>query len=159
MVQAIGEVARQTRIRPLAQQHWGEKLFCVLGNVVDAARFAMALFDVIEPIHKTGSDPRIHSLLRVALHYGPVHRRKDSLFGRPVYLGHNISHALLIEPVALPGFAFTSNKFAAALNTTAGHEFYCNFLGFRKLAQGRDSYMLYQLVYNQSARPALAKVA
>src|SRR3954470_11556846 len=35
MVQAIGEVARRTGIRPRAQQHWREKLFCVLDGVVD----------------------------------------------------------------------------------------------------------------------------
>jgi len=160
MFRAVRDATRKARVRLLAQQLARNNFFCVLRNVGEAARMAMTLFDVIEPIHADGWSPPTYSLLRVGLHYGTVYRIKDSFFGHPQYVGPNIHHALLIEPAAPPGSAVASCNFARYLNVAAGHPYRCKYLGFRRLlAEGPDSYPLYQLVYNQSLRPAPARVA
>ena len=62
-----------------------------------------------------------------------------------------IGRAARIEPVTVPGCAFTSEQFAACLTVEAPNEFVCEYLGDHDLAKDYDRCPLYRLMRREVA--------
>ena len=81
----------------------------------------------------------------MGIHAGPVYRHLDKIIARYNYFGSHVNRAARIEPVTLPGAAFTSEQFAAAVAVEAPQKFVCEFVGVEWLAKDYDRCALYRL--------------
>jgi class 3 adenylate cyclase len=132
---------------------WGDGLFIVFEDVVAAADFALRLLQQVKAetwelppaAAGTKAEPLVLAL-RVGLHTGPVYEYDSPLLGRPDYFGSHVNRAARIEPVTMPGCAYASEQFAAALAVRGGHDFACEFVGIEDLAKDYDRCPLYRLV-------------
>jgi class 3 adenylate cyclase/tetratricopeptide (TPR) repeat protein len=132
---------------------WGDGLFMVFEDVVPAADFALRLLEEIQAetwdLPPAGAATKAEPLalaLRIGLHTGPVYEYTSPLLDRTDYFGSHVNRAARIEPVTLPGCAYASEQFAAALAVRSGHDFACEFVGIENLAKDYDRCPLYRLV-------------
>jgi class 3 adenylate cyclase len=132
---------------------WGDGLFMVFENVVSAADFALRLLAQIKAekwdLPAAGAAVAAEPLglgLRVALHTGPVYEYQSPILDRKDYFGTHVNRTARIEPVTMPGCAYTSEQFAAALAVRSDHDFACEFVGNEELAKEYDRCPLYRLV-------------
>jgi class 3 adenylate cyclase/tetratricopeptide (TPR) repeat protein len=144
-LEEVTGVLRATAIQPNFCNTWGDGLYLVFDEVVEAAEVALRLLERIERLDWQQWQLAEPLSLRVGLHAGPVYRHKDPLIGRYNYFGSHVCRAARIEPVTTPGCAFASEQFAAALAVEPSHDFVCEFIGIEELAKGYDRCPLYRL--------------
>jgi class 3 adenylate cyclase/tetratricopeptide (TPR) repeat protein len=136
----------------LFRNTWGDGLYLVFADVVACADFALRLLQRLEKFdfdsfglsRKEKKKPGV----RIGLHTGPVFESRDPIIDRINYFGSHVSRAARIEPVTLPGSAFVSEQFAAALALATGHDLVCEYLGMQPLDKDYDICPLYRLIRN-----------
>ncbi len=124
---------------------WGDGLFLVFHDAADCADFAMKMLAWVEQVDWENIGLPADLTVRIAIHTGPVFPMMDSIIDRRNYFGTNVTRAARIEPVTMPGCAFTSEQFAAALMAGAQHDFACEYIGIQELAKGFGRCALYKL--------------
>ena len=130
----------------LTTNTWGDGLFLVFSDVVEAARLASALAHLAAQTDWAALGLTAQTNLRIALHAGPVYEIIDPVVRRSGFAGTHINRAARIEPVTPPGQVYVSEAFAAllALDDRAG-EFRCEYMGSVPLAKDYGRLRTYRL--------------
>ena len=124
---------------------WGDGLYVVLTNPVDAAACALALQDAFSGIgfETVGLSPQL--ALRLGAHVGPVFATEDPVIGRLAFMGSHVSRTARLEPVTPPGEVYVTEPFAAALALNPGHPFACDYVGHLPAAKEYGNLRMYRL--------------
>lgn len=138
---AVGALARP----PRHVETWGDGLFLVFDEPIDAALAALALLEA----HR-GLDLRALGLprgldLRISGHYGPVHLRTNPLTKAPAVMGAHVVVAARIEPDVAPGSACVSEALAGALATFHGDLVRCGYVGRTQARKGFPATPIFSL--------------
>jgi class 3 adenylate cyclase len=142
---SLVEAALKAGTEPLFGNTWGDGLYVVFDDVVPCADFALRFLESLEAVDWSALGLPKDSGVRIGMHAGPVFRGHDPIINRDNFFGSHVSRAARIEPVTVPGCAFVSEQFAAALAMTPGHDFLCEYLGIHELAKDYDRCPLYRL--------------
>jgi hypothetical protein len=128
----MGQMAKVVAALDAPPRHletWGDGLFLVFDQPVDAAVAALALLEAHRGLDlRTTGLPR-NMGLRIGGHYGPIHLRTNPLTGAPAVVGTHVVVAARIEPDVAPGSAYVSEALAGALATFHGDRFRCGYVG------------------------------
>lgn len=116
---------------------WGDGLFLVFDQPIDAALAALALLEAHKALDLRALGLPRSLGLRVAGHYGPVHLRTHPLTQAPAVIGTHVVVAARIEPDVAPGSAGISEALAGALATFHGDLVACGYVG---RTQGRKGF-------------------
>lgn len=122
---------------PTHIETWGDGLFLVFDQPIDAALAALALLEAHKALDLRALGLPRSLGLRVAGHYGPVHLRTHPLTQAPAVIGTHVVVAARIEPDVAPGSAGISEALAGALATFHGDRVACGYVG---RTQGRKGF-------------------
>ncbi len=124
---------------------WGDAIYIVFHDVVDAARFGLEIQSKIESLKfiPDGADTPLS--LRLAIHYGPVFDGVDGFIQTPSCFGSHVTHAARIEPVTPPGVVYVTEAMAAELKLIDEEAVTCDFVGPISSAKGFGDMLLYAL--------------
>jgi class 3 adenylate cyclase len=136
----------EDRIR--CRNSWGDAIYIVFHDVVDAARFGLEIQSKIEDLKfiPDGADSPLS--LRLAIHYGPVFDGVDGFIQTPSCFGAHVTHAARIEPVTPPGVVYVTEAMAAELKLIDEEAVTCDFVGPISSAKGFGDMLLYALREN-----------
>lgn len=122
---------------PLHLETWGDGLFLVFDEPIDAALAALALLETHQALDMRGLGLPRGLGLRIGGHYGPVHLRTNPMTKSPAVLGAHVVVAARIEPDATPGSVCVSEALAGALATFHADKVRCGYVG---RTQGRKGF-------------------
>jgi class 3 adenylate cyclase/tetratricopeptide (TPR) repeat protein len=94
---------------------WGDAIYAVLTDVVNAAGCALDLQEAMGEVDLVALQLPGHLALRLGAHVGPVFPIRDPMLGTRSFMGSHVSRTARIEPVTPPGAVFATEAFAAAL--------------------------------------------
>lgn len=143
---AISEMPAMRNHPPELKNTWGDGLYFVFADVLDAGEFALELAELMTPASKwveKGLPEKLN--LRIALHAGPVYSCLDPVTGRPNFTGTHVSRAARIEPVTPPGQVYASQEFAALAAAEQVSRFKCEYVGQTPLAKGFGTFPTYHV--------------
>lgn len=152
---AISEMPAMRKHPPELKNTWGDGLYFVFSNVLDAGEFALELAELMTPASKwveKGLPEKLN--LRIALHAGPVYSCLDPVTGRPNFTGTHVSRAARIEPVTPPGQVYASQEFAALAAAEQVSRFKCEYVGQTPLAKGFGTFPTYHVRRTQLSNVA-----
>ena len=115
--------------RPRHVETWGDGLFLVFDQPIDAAVAALALQEAHRALDLRSLGLPRSLGLRIGGHYGPVHLTINPLTQTPAVVGAHVVVAARIEPDVAPGSACVSEALAGALATFHGDRFRCGYVG------------------------------
>ena len=99
--------------KPIAVRNtWGDGLFLVLEDALDAALLALEIQACVSML---ASNLRFPLKMRIALHYAPVLLMTDAISRRPNAVGPGVSRAARLEPATAPGSVYASEALATQL--------------------------------------------
>lgn len=138
------EIAK-TENTPAFVNTWGDGLFMVFDELLDAAEFSLGLCKMLAE-----TDWEDHGLpadlnIRIGLHTGPVFKANDPIIKKENYFGTHVNKAARIEPVAQPGSVYASEQTASILSLDANIGYVCDRLGNIQLAKNFSTEVLYRL--------------
>ncbi|ADG12141.1 adenylate/guanylate cyclase domain-containing protein [Caulobacter segnis] len=134
----LAEVVEALQAPPIHIETWGDGLFLVFDQPIDAALAALDLLEAYRAVD-LGALGLPRSLgLRIGGHYGPVHLGTNPLTKAPAVVGAHVVVAARIEPDAAPGSAYVSEALAGALATFHGDRVRCGYVG---RTQGRKGFV------------------
>jgi Adenylate and Guanylate cyclase catalytic domain len=134
----LAEVVEALAAPPIHIETWGDGLFLVFDQPIDAALAALGLLEAYRDVD-LGALGLPRSLgLRIGGHYGPVHLGTNPLTKAPAVVGAHVVVAARIEPDAAPGSAYVSEALAGALATFHGDRVRCGYVG---RTQGRKGFV------------------
>ena len=136
---------RSLKAAPTFSNTWGDGLYLVFDRVADGAQAALRLLERAQQLNWKDLGLAETTPVRIGIHAGPVFSDMDPIIRRRNYFGSHVNRAARIEPVTMPGCAFTSEQFAALLAMEPGHEFVCEYVGVEPLAKEYDRCPLYRL--------------
>jgi len=128
----MGRMAETIEGLPAPPRHietWGDGLFLVFEQPIDAALAALALLEAHRTLDLEALGLPRGLGLRIGGHYGPVHLRTNPLTKAPAVIGAHVVVAARIEPDAAPGSACVSEALAGALATFHGDQVRCGYVG------------------------------
>jgi hypothetical protein len=128
----MGQMARTIERLAAPPSHvetWGDGLFVVFDQPVDAALAALALLEAHKALDLRALGLPRSLGLRIGGHYGPVHLRTNPLTRTPAVIGAHVVVAARIEPDVAPGSACVSEALAGALATFHGDSVRCGYVG------------------------------
>jgi class 3 adenylate cyclase len=152
---AISEMPAMRNHPPELKNTWGDGLYFVFSDVLDAGEFALELAELMTPASKwveKGLPEKLN--LRIALHAGPVYSCLDPVTGRPNFTGTHVSRAARIEPVTPPGQVYASQEFAALAAAEQVSRFQCEYVGQTPLAKGFGTFPTYHVRRTQPQNEA-----
>ena len=123
--------------RPCHVETWGDGLFLVFDQPIEAALAALALLEAHRSLDLRALGLPRGLGLRIGGHYGPVHLRTNPLTKAPAVIGAHVVVAARIEPDVAPGSAYVSEALAGALATFHGDRVRCGYVG---RTQGRKGF-------------------
>ncbi|MEE8320255.1 MAG: TRAFs-binding domain-containing protein, partial [Gammaproteobacteria bacterium] len=141
----VAEVIRESSCKPSFCNTWGDGLFMVFDNVVDAADFSLRLRDMILARDWAKVGLPEDTSIRIGLHSGPVYGALDPIIQKNNYYGSHVNRAARIEPIATPGAVFMSEQTACLLAASGNTEYECDYLGIMELAKKFGHGVLYRL--------------
>ncbi len=141
----IAQLIERSPEAPVHKETAGDGFYFVFRRARDAGLFALAMRDLVSGIdwEARGLPPTMG--LRVALHYGPVHRLVDPITGQQKYTGPHTSRTARIEPITPPGQVYASQAFAAVAANTAVDDLAFEYVGRTALAKKAGSLPLYHV--------------
>ncbi|MBV8714701.1 MAG: DUF4071 domain-containing protein [Chloroflexi bacterium] len=142
---AIGQLVASSANAPVFTNTWGDGLFFVFRNVVDAGTFALSLRDLVNTTDWVARGLPAELNLRIGLHAGPVFGSRDPITGRAGYFGTHISRAARIEPITPPGHVYASEPFAALSELVSNRIFTCEYVGQTPQAKGYGTFPTYHV--------------
>jgi hypothetical protein len=122
---------------PRHVETWGDGLFLVFDQPIDAALGALALQEAHRALDLRALGLPRGLGLRIGGHYGPVHLGVNPLTKTPAVVGAHVVVAARIEPDVAPGSACVSEALAGALATFHGDRVRCGYVG---RTQGRKGF-------------------
>ena len=138
----VGELAKDSRHRPVMKNTWGDGVYLVFATMRDSGLFALELCEELAQVN--WSEKRLPEMrVRIGLHAGPVFRCTDPVTHRTTYIGAHVSRAARIEPVTPPGNVYASQPFAALAAAEGVSEFRCDYVGQTSLAKKYGTYPTY----------------
>ncbi len=138
--EVMGRIAEAVGALDAPPQHvetWGDGVFLVFDQPIDAALAALALLEAHRALDLGALGLPRGLGLRIGGHYGPVHLRTNPLTKAPAVMGAHVVVAARIEPDAAPGSAYVSEALAGALATFHGDVVRCGYVG---RTQGRKGF-------------------
>lgn len=127
---------------------WGDGVFMVFRDVVDAARAALHFRDRVSGRDWAALGISEAMGVRVALHAGPVMAwKEDPLSGRPQFCGRNIARAARIEPITEVNEVYASDGFAALLKRRRAEDLSLEYVGSVPLAKAYGSQRIFRLAW------------
>lgn len=133
----IAEAVAALAAPPLHVETWGDGVFLVFDQPIDAALAALALLEAHKALDLGALGLPLGLGLRIGGHYGPVHLRTNPLTKAPAVMGAHVVVAARIEPDVAPGSAYVSEALAGALATFHGEVVRCGYVG---RTQGRKGF-------------------
>lgn len=133
----MAETVEGLTVRPSHVETWGDGLFLVFDQPIDAALAALALLEAYRGLDLTALGLPRDLGLRIGGHHGPVHLRTNPLTKAPAVMGAHVVVAARIEPDVAPGSAYVSEALAGALATFHGDQVRCGYVG---RTQGRKGF-------------------
>lgn len=136
----MGRMARVVEGLDSGPRHvetWGDGLFLVFDQPIDAALAALALQEAHRALDLRALGLPRGLGLRIGGHYGPVHLGVNPLTKTPAVIGAHVVVAARIEPDVAPGSACVSEALAGALATFHGDRVRCGYVG---RTQGRKGF-------------------
>lgn len=129
----------------LYRNSWGDAIYVVFDNAVDAASFSLSIQHVIEDMafKPIGYDEALR--LRLGAHFGPIYRGVDQLCEVETYYGSHVTRAARIEPVTPAGKVYVTEPMAAALALSGVEEIDSDYVGPVPLAKDYGEIRMYQL--------------
>jgi class 3 adenylate cyclase/tetratricopeptide (TPR) repeat protein len=144
-LEEVAAVLRALRCPPIFSNTWGDGLYLVFDHVVDCAEAALHLLERVDQLDWKGLGFGATTPVRTGIHAGPVFSGIDPIIGQRNFFGSHVNRAARIEPVTIPGCAYTSEQFAALLAVEPNHHFVCEYIGIEVLAKQYDRCPLYRL--------------
>lgn len=138
--------------RPVLVETWGDAVFLVYDDVLEAAAAAMELCNSLGTQRQSAASLLDALAVRVSAHYGSTFDVIDPFTGRSACLGTHVSRAARIEPVTPPGVVYVSESFAARLAIKDSPLFRTEFVGTTKLAKKFGSLPIFRLVVQRRDR-------
>jgi tetratricopeptide (TPR) repeat protein len=123
----------------------GDGIYIVLGSVREAAACSIAMHEVLSPARLQSVGLPGHLKLRISAHAGPVRRMFDRVIRRHRYCGTEVIRTARIEPVTPPGETYVTEQLAAALASSSGAHWRCDYVGIQPMAKGYGSCRMYSL--------------
>jgi len=141
----LAEVVETLAEPPVHIETWGDGLFLVFDQPIDAARAALALLEGYRAVDLRALGLPRGLGLRIGGHYGPVHLRTNPLTKALAVIGAHVVVAARIEPDATPGSACVSEALAGALATFHGDQVRCGYVGRTQGRKGFPSMPIFSL--------------
>ena len=129
----------------LYRNSWGDAIYVVFQDAVQAARFALSIQGIIEEMKYTPKGTSKTLRLRLGGHFGPIYQGRDQLCEVDTYYGSHVTRAARIEPVTPPGKVYVTEPMAAALVLSGNAEVECEYVGPVPLAKDYGEIRMYQL--------------
>jgi class 3 adenylate cyclase/tetratricopeptide (TPR) repeat protein len=123
---------------------WGDALYVVIDDVVEAARCALDLQRALADLDLPALGLPTDLSLRLGAHLGPVLPVYDPVLNLPAFMGSQVSRTARIEPVTPPGVVYVSERFAAALSL-ADAGFDLDYVGHLMAAKDYGRLRMYRL--------------
>lgn len=143
----VAELVRDSKLKPLKKNTWGDGLFFVFNSVLTTGRFALDLSERVADRRadwaRQGLPPEID--LRTGVHAGPVFTCTDPVTARPNCIGMHVSRTARIEPITPEGQVYASQEFAALAEAEGIEEFECNYVGQTEFAKKYGTFPTYHL--------------
>lgn len=146
-------IARSIGHLATAPQHvetWGDGVFLVFDQPVDAAEAAVAILAGHRRLNLGAHELPRWLALRIGGHFGPVHSRINPILGTQAFVGAHVVVAARIEPNVAPGSAYVSEAFAAVLATFHGDRFQCGYVGRTKARHDFPPMSIFNLARRRS---------
>jgi class 3 adenylate cyclase len=141
---AFGKVLERHGSAVLYANTWGDGIFVVLSEALDAARCAIELQAAMTGLDlpAVGLPPTL--ALRLGGHFGPVFEAQDPVQRYKNFFGAHVSRTARIEPVTPPGEVYVTEPFAARL-ALGNADFACDYVGQVPAAKGYGTMRMYNL--------------
>jgi hypothetical protein len=141
----MAKVVEGLDARPCHVETWGDGLFLVFDQPIDAAVAALALQEAHRALDlRSFGLPRSLGL-RIGGHYGPVHLTTNPLTQTQAVVGAHVVVAARIEPDVAPGSACVSEALAGALATFHGDRLRCGYVGRTRGGKGFPATPIFNL--------------
>lgn len=129
----------------LCRNSWGDAIYCVIESPFEAARIAIEIQSALEPalLQEAGLPP--DGGMRISLHCGPIYEDFDPVQQAPTYYGTEVTLAARIEPRVPVGSIYTTQQFAALIDTQFDRLFEFEYVGTMHLAKNYGTRILYRL--------------
>jgi class 3 adenylate cyclase len=124
---------------------WGDALYVVLTDPVQAAECALELQDAIAAIDLAELAVTDQLALRIGVHVGPVFPLEEPVLKTRAFTGSHVSRTARIEPVTPPGTVYVTEPFAAALELAQCPELACDYVGSMPAAKEYGHFRMYRL--------------
>ncbi len=144
----LGAVAQRLQCaagRPLFKNIWGDAIFFVFHDLVEAAQTAVELRDMVRETDWGSLGLPGDLNIRIGLHAGPVYYAQEPVLGRVNFFGSHVNQAARIEPITSPGNVYASEQFAALLLAESSHSLDCRYVGVIVLPKEFGSYPIYHI--------------
>lgn len=139
------ELLGQHETAPLFSNTWGDALYLVFDEVLDAGRVALRLRDWIRRTDwpQLGLPSTLN--VRIALHAGLVYPCYDPVIRTDTFVGSHVSWAARIEPITPKGEVYASEPFAAIAAAQGIADFEFDYVGAVPLAKDYGEFVLYHV--------------
>lgn len=130
---------------PLYKNIWGDALYFVFAEAVDAAECALGIRDMMRETDWAKIGLPADLSMRIGLHAGPVFRSREPFLKRENFFGYHVNQAARIEPITSPGNVYASEQFAALLMGANADSIDCRYVGVIVLPKDFGSYPIYHI--------------
>jgi class 3 adenylate cyclase len=141
----LADNLKNTKYKPLFKNIWGDAIYFVFDDLIDAAEYALELRDFIEQTDWSRCNLPADLRIRIGLHVGPVFSAKEPILNRMNYFGSHVNTAARIEPITNPGNVYASEQFAALLMANPDHDLECRYVGIIVLPKKFGRYPIYHV--------------
>lgn len=129
----------------LFRNTWGDGIYLVFDDVMQAARCAVELQAAISDLPRSRLGLPDGLGFRLGGHFGPVYEDADPITGATNFFGAHVSRAARIEPITPEGCVYVSEPFAAAIALDPSCEFDCDYVGTIPSAKDYGEFPMYLL--------------
>ncbi len=140
-----GRLASRDGMRPIGREGRGDGFYLTFECAADAGRFALELSHAIASTQWDRRGLPATIVMRIGLHAGVVHKLRDPVTLRDVFVGTHINRAARIEPITPPGQVYASQEFAALAALERVKDFTCKYVGQVSLAKDYGVFPMYRL--------------
>jgi len=144
----LGTLARRLEsfgARPVFKNIWGDAIFFVFQDFVEAAETAMELRDMVRDTDWGTLGLPEDLDIRIGLHAGPVYFAQEPVLNRINFFGSHVNQAARIEPITSPGNVYASEQFAGLMLADRGNRLDCKYVGVIVLPKEFGSYPIYHV--------------
>ncbi|MGZ4735029.1 MAG: adenylate/guanylate cyclase domain-containing protein [Acidimicrobiia bacterium] len=129
----------------LFRNTWGDGIYLVFRDVVNAAECALEMQTMLERVDLQDAGLPGHLAMRIAAHAGPVLERKDPILGIPGFYGVEVTRAARMEPRTPEGAVYVTDQFAALLTLEPDAPATCQYVGRLPSAKDFGTFPMYVL--------------